>query len=343
MYTKNIIGRIVEKQYNTYKVQIESGIEKAKLKGTYFESVQNKSDFPCVGDWVEVIEDQGLLRIEKVLKRRTQISRKSAGNATQEQVIAANIDYVIIVLGLDGGRNYSDRLLERFIAIAWNSGATPLVVLNKADLNSEAEFVKFQAEAIAPGVEILITSVEDGTGIAKLLEYLAKGKVGVFIGPSGVGKSTLTNALLKKEVQHTNEIRQKDKRGRHTTSASFMFELENGAYIIDSPGLREVQAWAEEQDIDDTFNEIAELAEYCQYRNCKHEGEPGCAVQAELEKGYINPERYDSYLHLKKELAFLNRRKAEQNSSVERQYEKKFSKMVKHELSKKEKLHNYKK
>ncbi len=341
MYTNIKKGRIVEKQYETYKVQIETSIRKAKLKGKYFQTVECKSEFPCVGDWVEFKECDGLLQIDKVLKRKTQISRKTAGTQTEEQVIAANIDYVVIVLGLDGGRNYSDRLLERLITVAWNSGATPLVVLNKADLNTEAELIKFQAEAIAPGIEIILTSVKYGTGIASLLGYFGKDKVGVFIGPSGVGKSTLTNALLKKDVQNTNEIRQKDKRGRHTTSASFMFELESGGYIIDSPGLREVQAWAEEQDLDETFSEIAELAKHCRYADCKHEGEPGCAVQAELEKGYISPERYDSYLHLKKELAFLNRRKLEKSKSAERKYEKQFSKMVKRKMSIKQELFGY--
>lgn len=325
MYTNNKKGCIVEKQYNTYKIQIGTDIKQAKLKGKYFHSIQNKSEFPCVGDLVEFSEYENLVQIEKVLERKTQISRKTAGVTTEEQVLAANIDYVIIVLGLDGGRNYSDRLLERLTAIAWDSGATPLIVLNKADLNDEAEFVQYQAEAIAPGVDVLTTSVEDGRGIAAIENYLSNGKIGVFIGPSGVGKSTLTNCLLKKDLQKTNDIRQKDKRGRHTTSTSFMFELESGGYIIDSPGLREVQLWAENEALDNTFTDISEIAQYCKFNDCQHEGEPGCAVQSELEKGNISPERYDSYLHLKKELAFLNRRKAEKN----RQYQKDFSKMVK--------------
>ena len=325
MYTNNKKGCIVEKQYDTYKIQIGTDIKQAKLKGKYFQTIQNKSEFPCVGDWVEFSEYENLIQIEKVLERKTQISRKTAGVTTEEQVLAANIDYVVIVLGLDGGRNYSDRLLERLTAIAWDSGATPLIVLNKADLNDEAEFIQYQAETIAPGVDVFTSSVEDGSGIAAIESYLSNGKVGVFIGPSGVGKSTLTNCLLKKDLQKTNEIRQKDKRGRHTTSASFMFELESGGYIIDSPGLREVQLWAEDEALDNTFTDISEIAQYCKFNDCQHEGEPGCAVQSELEKGNISPERYDSYLHLKKELAFLNRRKAEKN----RQYQKDFSKMVK--------------
>ena len=325
MYTNNKKGCIVEKQYDTYKIQIGTDLKQAKLKGKFFQTVQNKSEFPCVGDWVEFNEYENLVQIEKVLERRTQISRKIAGVTTEEQVLAANIDYVVIVFGLDGGRNYSDRLLERLTTIAWDSGATPLIVLNKADLNDEAEFVQYQAETIAPGVDIIITSVEDGRGIAAIESYLSNGKVGVFIGPSGVGKSTLTNCLLRKDLQKTNEIRQKDKRGRHTTSASFMFELESGGYIIDSPGLREVQLWAEDEALDNTFTDISEIAQYCKFNDCQHEGEPGCAVQSELEKGNISPERYDSYLHLKKELSFLNRRKDEKN----RQYQKDFSKMVK--------------
>ena len=333
MYTKNKKGCIVEKQYDTYKIQIGKDIKQAKLKGKYFQTIQNKSEFPCVGDWVEFNEYENLVQIEKVLERKTQISRKTAGVTTEEQVLAANIDYVVIVLGLDGGRNYSDRLLERLTAIAWDSGATPLIVLNKADLNDEAEFVQYQAEIIAPGVDVLTTSVEDGRGIAAIESYLSNGKVGVFIGPSGVGKSTLTNCLLRKDLQKTNEIRQKDKRGRHTTSASFMFELESGGYIIDSPGLREVQLWAEYEALDNTFTDISEIAQYCKFNDCQHEGEPGCAVQSELEKGNISPERYDSYLHLKKELAFLNRRKTDKN----RQYQKDFSKMVKQVKKLKEK------
>lgn len=300
MFTNNKTGVIVEKQYDTYKIKIGTAIKQAKLKGKYFQTIQNKSEFPCVGDWVEFNEHGNLVQIEKVLERKTQISRKTAGATTEEQVLAANIDYVVIVLGLDGGRNYSDRLLERLTAIAWDSGATPLIVLNKADLNDEAELVQYQAEAIAPGVDVLTASVEDGRGIAAIESYLSDGKTGVFIGPSSVGKSTLTNRLLKKDQQKTNEIRQNDKRGRHTTSASVMFELKSGGYIIDSPGLREVQLWAEDEALDTTFTDISEIAQYCKFNDCQHEGEPGCAVQAELEKGAISPERYDSYLHLKK-------------------------------------------
>jgi len=334
------MARIVEKQYDTYKVELASEIKEAKLKGKLLYGIDEKHEFPCVGDWVEVEERESFVLIEKILERKTKICRKASGGVTKNQVIAANVDYVAIVLGLDGGSNYSDRLLERLMTIAWNSGATPLLILNKSDLNEQAELVKLQAETIAPGVDIIISSAKNETSASDILNYLTKGKVGVFIGPSGVGKSTLTNLLLKKEVQLTNEIRKKDRRGRHTTSTSYMFELENGAYIIDSPGIREVQAWAEEEDLDDVFSEITNIAQNCKYNDCKHQGEPGCAVQSDLERGYITPERYDSYLHLKKELAFLNRRKTERNGFLERQHAKQFSKMVKRKMSKKQDFNN---
>lgn len=324
----NKTGRIVEKHYNRYHVQLETGIVTACITGKHFRNAQRRDAFPCTGDWVDVAVENGLFRIEKIHQRTSQLSRKWAGTTTEEHVMAANVDYVIIVLGLDGGRNYSDRLLERLTTVAWNSGATPLVVLNKADLNNDADLFKLQAETIAPRVAIFVTSVADGTGISTLEGYLSAGKVGVFIGPSGVGKSTLTNALLKKDIQRTSAIRQKDKRGRHTTSTSCMFELESGGFIIDSPGLRDVQAWAEEEDLNETFSEIAELAQLCKFSDCKHEGEPGCAVQAKLEEGLITPERYDSYLHLKKELHFLNKQKSEKKAYLTRQDEKRFSKMV---------------
>ena len=280
------------------------------------------------------IHDDSIL-IEEVIDRKTHISRKVAGQTTEEQIIAANIDYVIVVLGLDGGRNYSDRLLERYITVAWDSGATPLVVLNKADLNDKDEFFQLQAETIAPGVEIIVTSVKDGTGVSTIFNYLSKGKVGAFIGLSGVGKSALTNVLLNKDIQKTGVQRQQDKRGRHTTTSSTMFELRNEGYIIDSPGLREIQLWADEEDLDNVFDEIATIAMDCKFTDCHHQGEPGCAVQMALENGNITPERYNSYLNLKKEIAFLNRKKSEKRAYNERLHSKELSKYYKSVLKEK--------
>ncbi|MCK8070947.1 MULTISPECIES: ribosome small subunit-dependent GTPase A [Vibrio] len=330
MYLQSkVVYRVVEKHANTYKVKTNHGVKVARLKGSYSYSISSKEASPCVGDWVEAIDDGNIILIERIQSRKSLVSRRASGGATVQQAIAANVDYVIIVLGVDGGRNYSDRLLERLLTVAWNSGATPLVALNKSDLNEAAELIKRQAETIALGVDIINCSAVDGTGIEELLSYVSNGKIGVFIGPSGVGKSTLTNTLLKHEVQATNSLRVKDMRGRHTTSGSYLFELKNGGFIVDSSGIKEVQIWANNEDVDSVFEEISSISHECKYRDCQHQGEPGCAVQEELEVGNITPERYDSYLHLKQEVAYLDRKKNEKGNHVERQHDKEFGKLVK--------------
>jgi ribosome biogenesis GTPase len=331
-------AQVVAKHYNNYEVKYNTAIKKAKLRGKLFNQFIEKQDYPCVGDYVEISEYEGETIIEKILPRRTKLVRKAAGEITAEQIIASNIDYVFIVLGLDGGRNYSDRLLERFLTVAWNSGATPVVVLNKSDLNNQPSLMKLRAETIAPNVDVILSSTISYTGLREISDFLKDDKIGIFIGASGVGKSTLTNLLLDNSVQKTNELKTKDKRGRHTTSSSYMFKLKEGGFIIDSPGVREVQAWAEPEDLDEVFDEISELAHRCKFRNCTHQGEPGCAIQHELEKGEITPERYDSYFDLKKEHDYLERKKAERFSYTERQRGKNFSKMVKLELKKKKDL-----
>ncbi|MFA0086716.1 ribosome small subunit-dependent GTPase A [Vibrio sp. 10N.261.51.F12] len=327
--------RVVERHINTYKVQTKRGVRVARLKGCYLYSIKSKDELPCVGDWVEVIDDGHIILIERVLSRKSVVSRHASGGATEQQVIAANVDYVIIVLGVDGGRHYSDRLLERLLTIAWSSGATPLVLLNKSDLNERAELIKMQAETVALGVNTINCSALDGTGIDELLSYVNAGKVGVFIGPSGVGKSTLTNELLQYEVQATNELRVKDMRGRHTTSGSYLFEMKNGGFIVDTSGIKEVQAWAKNQDVDKVFDEILHVSNECKYRDCQHQGEHGCAVQHGLETGNITPERYNSYLHLQQELAYLDRKRNEKKGHIERLYDKEFGKLVKTTLSRK--------
>ncbi len=326
--------QVVQKQHNNYKVRVGSKVKNAKLTGSYFHNANQNSDFPCVGDWVFASINNDLVLIEEVLKRNTQISRKASGETTKEQVLAANIDYVVVVLGLDRERNYSDRLLERYMVLAWDSGATPLVLLNKADLNHKAEIIQYQLEVIAPGVEIIISSVHDNYGIIDIYDRLSGGKTAAFIGPSGVGKSTISNALLKKQVQKTGELRQDDNRGRHTTSSSQMLKLQNGGFIIDSPGLREIQLWAEEDSLDTVFEEITSIATECKYSDCTHQGEPGCAVQDSMSIGSISPERYDSYLNLKKELDFLERKKSEKGWSGERQHQKNVTKYRKSVLQK---------
>ncbi|GFD80396.1 putative ribosome biogenesis GTPase RsgA [Tenacibaculum sp. KUL118] len=327
--------RVVLKQHDTYKIKIGTQIKNAKLKGSFYNRANRSSDFPHVGDWVNISINNDLILIEEIEKRKTQLSRKTSGVITEEQVLAANIDYVIIVLGLDRKRNYSDRLLERYMVLAWNSGATPIVLLNKADLNDKAEIIQYQLESVAPGAEFIISSTKDNYGISNIYNKLTGGKTAVFIGPSGVGKSTISNTLLKNQIQRIGDVRSNNNGGKHTTSSSKMLELENGGFIIDSPGLREIQLWAEEESLDNVFDEIAITADQCKYKNCSHQGEPGCAVQNNMNTGYISPERYDSYLNLKKELDFLERRKKEKGWNSERQYDKNVTKYRKSVMQKK--------
>ncbi|QZT35684.1 ribosome small subunit-dependent GTPase A [Halosquirtibacter xylanolyticus] len=333
---QTVRGRVVEKQYDRYNIKIGADIYNASLKGAIYFDENGGEVIPCVGDWIEAIDLDGHFIITEVFERKNCIMRQSVGRSSRSQILAVNIDYVFVVLGLDGGRNYSDRLLERLMLVAWNSGATPIIVLNKSDQNSISDLVKCQAETIAPGVDILVTSTIEGTGINAILSYLEQEKVGVFIGPSGVGKSTITNFLMKEELQKTSKVKRSNKRGRHTTTSSYMFELESGAYVIDSPGLRDVQSWADNDDVDKLFEEISTISDECKFRDCTHQGEPGCAVQEQLEEGYITPERYDSYLQLKREIDFWDRKRSEKSFAGERQYDKNFTKlkqkMMKHKF-----------
>ncbi len=332
---------VVEKQQDLFKVKINDTLFPAQLKGSLLYKIEDNSQFPCVGDMVRVNQYDNLVIIEELIDRKTKISRKVAGKKTTEQVLAANIDFVFVVLGLDGGRNYSDRLLERYMTIAWESGATPVVLLNKADLNEDAELVKSQAEYIAQGVDIIVTSAKNGKGISSINQLLSKGKSGVFIGPSGVGKSALTNILIKEDLQKTGEQRKQDKRGRHTTSTSIMYEIDAGGFIIDSPGLREIQLWADDEHVDTVFQEISSIAKNCKFNDCQHNGEPGCAVQEAIGKDLITPDRYNSYLELKKEIAYLNLKKSEKGIFLERQQNKRFTKHCKKMMKEKISMKKY--
>jgi len=320
---------VCEKSGSNYQIYFDGQRKKAKLRGSVFHNTHSKDSLPCVGDWVAINQHNDFIVIEGIEKRRSLVSRRMPGGVTEQQAIAANVDFVVIVLSLDRSRHYSDRLLERLLTVAWSSGATPLVVLNKADLNSDAMLIKRQLETIALEIDIIVCSVQENIGVDRIFDYISNGKVGVFIGPSGVGKSTLTNTLLEKHVQKTNTGRKNDGRGRHTTSGCYLFELNNGGFIIDSAGLKEVQAWATIEDIDAVFEDISNVSGHCRYRDCKHQGEPGCAVQAELEEGNITPERYDNYLNLMEEQGSLMQQHAARNGHIARKMGRKITKMRK--------------
>jgi ribosome biogenesis GTPase len=247
---------------------------------------------------------RGML-IRDVLPRRTSIVRKMAGRRVEAQVLAANVDVLFVVMGLDG--DYNLRRLERYLAQCWETGARVVVVLNKADVCADPEA---RAHGIRQrvGAEVVCISASRGEGLNDLGRYLASGQTVVLLGSSGVGKSTLLNRLLQAEQQPTAPVRARDSRGRHTTTARQLFFLPNGAMVIDTPGLRELQLWDAEEGLQQAFADIETLAQRCRFRNCTHAGEPGCAVLAAIEGGELDAARLENHRKLLREQAFLERK-----------------------------------
>jgi len=287
---------------NSYALRCEDGSEIfATLAGKLRYETSNREDLPAVGDFVRVRDTV----IEEVLPRRTVFVRKAAGDALEAQVIAANIDTVFVVTGLDGDFNL--RRLERYFATARASGAQCVILLNKADLCEDLDARIRQVRAIAPGADVVTISALNGDGIEALRPYLVPGETVAFVGSSGAGKSTLINRLLGRERQSTGAVRENDSRGRHTTTHRELLATPSGALLIDTPGLRQLQPWAGEDDVDGAFPDIEELAAECRYRDCAHAGEEGCAVRAAIEEGALDFERFSNYRKMRKEAAYLDR------------------------------------
>jgi ribosome biogenesis GTPase len=330
-----IAGRIVLESKHLYEVETEAGRKEAKVSGHFRYTAVRRSDFPTIGDWVALRIEENQTIIEHLLKRKSSFSRKTAGIETDEQIIAANIDILFIVLGLDGGRNFSAGGLERYLARALDSGSTPVVILNKADLCEDPEEKLFEAETSAPDAPVHVTSAMTGEGLDVLSGYLTPGKTAAFTGPSGVGKSALINALFGEEKQLTGSIRDSDLRGRHTTTRKELFLLPSGGILIDSPGLKELQLWGDEESLNETFSEITEFAENCKFRDCSHQNEPGCAVQQALAEGAIDHRRFENYLDMKRELRFLESRQTEKRRLEAKAKDKRIAKFLKKNYQKK--------
>jgi ribosome biogenesis GTPase len=297
-----MIARVAVEHRNSYALRCEDGTEIfATLAGKLRYETSNREDLPAVGDFVRVRDTV----IEEVLPRRTVFVRKAAGDTLEAQVIAANIDTVFVVTGLDGDFNL--RRLERYFATARASGAHCAILLNKADLCEDLDARMQQVRAIAPGADVVTISALHGDGVDALRPYLVPGETVAFVGSSGAGKSTLINRLLGRERQSTGAVRENDSRGRHTTTHRELLETPSGALLIDTPGLRQLQPWAGEDDVDGAFPDIEELAAECRYRDCAHAGEEGCAVQAALDEGSLDFDRFSNYRKMRKEAAYLDR------------------------------------
>ncbi len=328
-------ARILAQHRGRYTAAAEGDPFDAIVSGKFRHEHDGAAAFPAVGDWVvlDPPERDGPRIIQAVLPRHSSFSRKAAGDRTDEQLVAANVDTVFIVVGLDGDFNL--RRIERYATLAWESGATPVVLLNKSDLCDDVAGRVSDAADAAPGVDVHALSAERGDGLDDLAAYAQPGKTLAFLGSSGVGKSSLVNRLLGDERQATQSVREDDSRGRHTTTHRELFALPSGVCVIDTPGMRELQLWASPESVSAAFPDVESLAEQCRFTDCSHADEPGCAVQEALESGELDGGRYASYRKQQKELAHLERKQSANPAFEERQHAKSLHKMYRKHIQSK--------
>jgi ribosome biogenesis GTPase len=299
-------GRVVAEDRGLYVVATTGGEIRAAVTGRFrFEAAGNPAAFPAVGDWValDVREDGGT--IQAVLPRRSAFSRLAPGEETYTQVLGANIDVVFIVTSLN--REFNVRRLERYLSSVWESGARPIVVLSKADLAEDLEGCRLAAETSAPGVPILVVSAVDGTGIDGVRALMAPGRTVAVVGSSGVGKSTLINALAGQDLQAVSEVRLDDARGRHTTSRRHLIHLGGAGLILDTPGMREF-ALLDDVGLATSFADVESAAATCRFSDCAHRSEPGCGVRAAIATGDLAVERLEAFGKLERQAAAAVRR-----------------------------------
>jgi ribosome biogenesis GTPase / thiamine phosphate phosphatase len=301
-------ARIISQQRGLWRIAGDFAESWAEASGTLRAATEAGGDWPAVGDWVaaELLSGGGRPLIQTVLPRRSKFTRKVAGRRVEEQVIAANVDTAFVVMALDG--DFNVRRLERFLAQCWESGARSIVVLNKTDDCDDVAGRVAEVERVAAAVSVFAVSARTGEGLESLNSLLAPGQTIVLLGSSGVGKSTLLNHFLRRDAQAVRAVRQSDSRGRHTTTSRELFALPGGALLIDTPGLRELQLWGASEGVEQAFSDIEELAAQCRYGDCGHTSEPGCAVQAAIAEGRLDPDRLENQRKLQREQAFLRRK-----------------------------------
>jgi ribosome biogenesis GTPase / thiamine phosphate phosphatase len=310
--------RIIRENRGKYIAFSELGEFLCELPGKFRFEIESKNQLPTVGDWVitSILPNERKAIIHSVLPRKSVFSRKTVGEITEEQTIASNIDTVFIITGLDF--NYNLRRIERFLSLVSDSGALPVIVLNKSDLCPEYKERMAEVEAIANGVEIYTISAYNKDDLEKLKKYIKIGNTVAFLGSSGVGKSTIINGLLNDDRLKVNEVSSLGSRGRHTTTFRELILIPSGGMVIDTPGMREIQVWGEEKKLDRVFDDIESFAENCRFRNCTHENEPGCAVIEAVKTGTLETKRLENYLKLKKEFEYLSDRQTMKASAIEK-------------------------
>ena len=293
-------ARVTREHRGLLRVQAEDAEYVAEVAGRLRHEARGRADLPAVGDWVALLRPTQGLRgtVQAVLPRRSRFARKTAGDEHDAQVAAANVDTVFLVTGLD--RDFNLRRIERYLVLAWESGARPVVLLNKADLSEDAEAARAQVEAVAAGAPVHVIAAREGRGLEALLPYLQPRQTIALLGSSGAGKSTLLNRLAGTE-QATREVRASDSRGRHTTTHRQIFVLPLGALMVDTPGMRELQLWEAESGIEATFDDVEALGASCRFTDCAHAAEPGCAVRAAVAEGRLDAGRFASYQKLRRE------------------------------------------
>jgi ribosome biogenesis GTPase len=300
------LARVSLSIHDEYRLLNAAGELRGEPSGALLYSAARAADLPATGDWTAVREcGPREAIVYSVLPRRTCFSRRAAGTRKDEQVIAANVDTVLLVTGLD--HDYNPRRIERYLALARQSGAVPVIVLNKADLCASASERLVEVRKLARGADVMLLSAHSPEAASVMRSLAGFGRTIALLGSSGAGKSTLINKLIGRDVQETGAVRPGDSRGRHTTTRRELIPIETGGAVIDTPGLREIQLWAGKESVDETFSEVLELGARCRFGDCRHGEEPGCAVREALASGQLDPARWFGYTKLLAEVKWVER------------------------------------
>jgi ribosome biogenesis GTPase len=333
------IARVIAEHKGRYTIALNDAELSAEITGKMMFEAVTRKDYPAVGDWVAVqaFDADSPSIIHHILPRTTVLSRKTSGKEMEEQIIAVNMDIVFIVQGLD--KNFNLRRLERFLVIASQSGATPVILLSKSDLVPEEELTQILADVrdIAKKAAVLSYSAKTQAHLDEVRRLIKDDSTVCFLGPSGAGKSTLINRLIGREKLFTQEVREEDSRGKHTTTHRELIRLAGGGSVIDTPGLREIGLWEVDNSIDSTFTDIIDLGLTCKFTDCTHTHEPGCAVRAAIEAGSLEEGRYASFVKLQKEADFIASKTDITKQQERKAREKKMGKAIKEILKQKRK------